>query len=281
MGDLLGMVYVCENVTPDENIVKNLKIVDKNSRFFAEFDTHLQSFYKINRNGRQYLTENVWENIEKSEKVQALLADSSWFGEMNHPMPVIAGEKLHNLRLTDIDPANTSHKITKPRLSGKDFLDATIQTDPSTEAGRNFATKIAMGMIPNFSSRAFGDLVSVVNKPTIMMKKLITYDWVFYPSHPDAKKTSTAAFKNCTIMENGNSPDNTITPLHDLVAHIAQNDDNTKAIMESFGLDRRDLVGFTDNGKQIVIRDEHNTIYSNISPKQVKQVKGYLSSLYK
>ena len=50
----------------------------------ARFDTTLQSFDVMNRNGRMYLGDNVWQAIQTEEN-QTLIRGNRWFGEQDHP----------------------------------------------------------------------------------------------------------------------------------------------------------------------------------------------------
>ena len=61
MTDSLGFMFVCEQVTAGNNEVSNIQVVDKNSIFYVEFDTILQSFDILNRNQRYFVTpSDVW-----------------------------------------------------------------------------------------------------------------------------------------------------------------------------------------------------------------------------
>ena len=47
--------------------------------------------------------------------------------------------------------------------------------------------------------------------------------------------------------------------------------------MEAFDLDTDSLVGFSNNNKQVIIKDETNTIYANISPKTKRRVDDFFN----
>ena len=50
----LGMVYLAEQTSPDQNIVKNMDVIEKNGILYVDFETCLHSFDVLNRNQRYY-----------------------------------------------------------------------------------------------------------------------------------------------------------------------------------------------------------------------------------
>ena len=65
----LGFMYLAEKVSPEDNIVKNIEVYDKHGIFYVEFDSILQTFLEMNRNSRQYLSENLKECIFNDSKI--------------------------------------------------------------------------------------------------------------------------------------------------------------------------------------------------------------------
>lgn len=281
----MGFVYIAEQTTPDDFEIKNLDVTNKSGVFFVDFDACLHSFNRINRNQRQYLGDNVWECIEKSERIQSMLKDNSWFGEMDHPTQETVDGKLTPERIQAIWMPNRSHKIMSPRIEG-DLLNAHIQTASGTEAGRGMASEIIQGMVPCFSCRAIASLKLLNGKPTVIVKKIITYDWVLFPSHKEA--TATSSMKGIvkgikTITESASDrikqmSEEVMIPLKEILEYVGHKDPNTQVIMESFDLDMDNLVGFDESKTHAIIKDNTNIIYSKISPDTVKQVKDFYKS---
>lgn len=287
--DDMGFVYIAEQTTPEDMKISNLKVTDKSHVFFVEFDSGLHSFEVINRNERQYLRSNIEECIRTSEKIQSLLADNAWYGEMDHPMIMKEGDKLSPQRIQNVWMPNRSHKIMKPRFEGN-MLNATIQTASGTEAGRGFANEIIQGLHPSFSCRALAALKLINGKPTVIVRKVITYDWVLYPSHKEAHISGPAqgivkGIQTVTesVIEKGKGfiqkkSEDILLPLKEILESVGKKDVNTQIIMESFNLDTEDLIGIDPTRKYALIADENNVIYSRMDPDTVKEVHDFYSS---
>ena len=276
----LGFMYMSEQVNPESYDIKNMNVIDKHNLFYLEFDAILQTFSVLNRNKRQYLARNIDEQLRTDPKLLALLADNSWFGEMGHPTQDYKQLELTPERIMKIDQNNTSHKVMNPEVVG-DILKAKIQTDSSTNAGMNMAKKILQGMIPGFSCRALAKLTTINGIATVIIRKLICYDWVFYQSHKEARNTSDiqAISKNITANQVITESTDTCIPLKEILEYAGRKNVNTQVVMESFELTNDDLFGFSKDAKHILIKDNDNTIYCNMDPKLSKEVRSYLSKL--
>lgn len=278
MNSDLGFMYIAEQVAPEDNTPKNVEIHDKNGIFYVEFDSVLHTFLDMNRNARMYDGKNIMENI-RSEKIQSYLADNAWFGEQNHPLPTYKNMELHVERINDIKMDNTSHKIMNPVLRG-DMLQARIQTDAGCAAGINMAKKIIQGMTPSFSCRAIARVENINGRPIVNVKRLITYDWVLYPSHKRAKQITSPKFINKqvdTVVTE--SVGDVAIPLKELLEYAGRKNVNTQVIMESFDISMDSCVGFSKGAEHIIMKDNTNTIYCNLDPKIKKEVGSYLSKL--
>lgn len=286
----LGFMYMAEQTSPEENSVSNLSFTDKMGVVFCQFETILHTFRTMNRNKRQYLGENVEERIQKDERIQTWLHDNAWYGEQDHPMQINVNDKLTPERVRNIYMPNRSHKILNPVVSG-DCLRATIQTASGTDAGRGFACEILQGLIPSFSCRSIASLKMINGAPTVIIQKLVTYDWVLYPSHKEAKQTGEAKFisKAAKAFVEGASDvekaklwkecsKDVMIPLEEIMSYCGKNDVNTQAIMESFELNEDDLVGFDESCNHLIMKDNDNLIYVNISPRTKHEVKDFLAS---
>lgn len=287
LDEALGYMYIAEQVSPEENPVNNLRYNDKMGVTFVEFDTILQTFRCMNRNHRMYYGNNIQDNL-MAERIQSMLKDNAWYGEMDHPTQETKNAELTPERIQSIWMPNRSHKIMVPQING-DIMTAKIQTASGTEAGRGFALEILQGLIPSFSCRAVAALQNIDGKPVVMVRKLITYDWVLYPSHKEAKIQDTPRFINKAVQTVTESVKDTfgvfkeksrdvLIPLKEILENVGRTDINTQVIMESFDLSFDNLVGFDKTNDHIIIRDNDNMIYANISPKSKREVKDFLSS---
>ena len=292
--DDLGLVYIAEQVSPDDNTVLNLTYNDKPHAFYAEFDTILQSFRRLNRNKRMYLGPNIAENL-KTERIRHLLATNGWYGEQDHPTQETENGKLTPERIKAIWMPNRSHKIMQPVVDG-DLMRAKIQTASGTEVGRGMAMEIIQGLIPCFSCRALATLQMIDGKPTVIVRFIVTYDWVLFPSHPEAMVQGEAKFVDKVAQAVKESTDAAYTaaaeavgkfkkfsesvclPLKDVFSYIGEHDVNAQLIMESFDLDENAIVGISPDLNHVILRDESNQIYAKISPRTKKEVRDFLTS---
>lgn len=280
-----ALVYISEQTSPDESIVDNIKVTDNHGVFFVEFDSILHSFECINRNSRSYMSSNV-EECFQTERIQSLLHDNAWYGEMDHPLQITENGKLTPQRLQTIFMPNRSHKIMRPVFKNN-LLYAHIQTASGTEAGEGFAKEIIQGLIPAFSCRAIATLKFIKGKPVVVCRKVITYDWVLYPSHKEAHIVSAATgtekrVKTKTITESVKEKFKTFSqdimiPVKELLENVGV-DANVNMVMESFDLSKDDIIGVDTTGTRAIITDNNNTIYANMSPKTIKEVSDFYSS---
>lgn len=284
--DILGSVYISESFVDN----KSISGLTKNSSadlFFVTFDTNLQDFDVLNRNQRYYDGKNIWECIQ-SEKIQSLLATGGWFGEFDHPAPEVEGEKLTPQRIQNVPPKYRAFKIMNPRIEGN-VLKARIQSAQG-EVGEGFGKEVLAGWIPQFSCRAIATMVMRNGKPYVIVRRLITYDAPWYPSHKIAHATSGAKVTTKSFTE---SVEDTVTtmlesakdkikdvmiPLKEILTDIGRRDVTAGLIMESFDLSMDDLCGFNESHDQIIIKDHDNYIYCNIDPKSVDMVNDFYTS---
>lgn len=289
----IGLVYISEQVSPDENTVTNLNYRNEAGVRYAEFDTVLQTFRCLNRNGRKYWGPNINDMLQ-SERITTMLKTNSWYGEMDHPYPLNKDDVLSSERIQNIEMGRRSHKILRPSVNG-DILRATIQTASGTEAGIGFCNEIIQGLIPSFSCRAIAGIQMINNEPYVIARKLITYDWVLYPSHHDANMDGTPKFikKSAALVSlesagvdrinemsdiRNQYTQDVLIPLKEILEYAGHKDPNTNVIMEAFDLSLNDIVGFDSSINHAIIRDKDNVIYANISPKTKREVVDFLSS---
>lgn len=304
-----GFMFIAEQVSPEDNIVKDISYKEVGKTFFVKFHTILQTFRKLNRNGRQYWGPNVADML-KAERIRTMLRTNSWYGEMDHPYQKYKEATLSAERVQTIEMERRSHKILLPVVNG-DILEGDIETASGTEFGRGFALEIIQGLIPSFSCRAIAGIQMIDGKPYVIMRKLITYDWVLYPSHHEAEMVGQPKFATRTlngivanesgdaskisaatvlessgIISSGMADDirehyteDVLIPLKDML-EMASKDYNVNTIMESFDLRKEDLIGFDAHLDHAIIRDGDNTIYAGISRDTKNTVSDFLTSIF-
>ena len=159
--------------------------------------SELQDSSEFNRNGRNYPAEILAEGLS-NPRIQELIQRKQWCGEAGHPIKPTLERQM------DVAKDNISHRIlsyevkgakimgvvkTAPTLRGKEMRDFILDTDAMETA---------------YSLRALGPITktargNIVGRPLT----IITYDWVFYPSHANAYQQQ--------IMEAVNKAGNTLT----------------------------------------------------------------------
>lgn len=277
--DPIQYVFLAEQTSPDYQI-KNVNPVEDKGLFYVIFDAVLHSFDVINRNRRIYTAKNVWECI-LAEKIQSFLSHDSWFGEADHPYEEYANTKLSATRMQTIEMGRISHKITKPNIKGN-LLFARIETDSGSKFGVMMAKRILQGMIPCFSCRSIAFLTKQNGKPIVVVKKIITYDWVLYPSHKEAEKTGQ---KEILIRESAD--DEIIQESKDIMIPITQleeftneafsKDETAKLITEWFD-DSNFTIQLAKNGKSFHCFDEKHSLCFGFNESTKRRVDDFFSS---
>lgn len=265
------LCYIQEQTSFDEDYAGNFgyKVFDKGNRFYLVFDAILQSFGVKNRNKREYDSDNIMDRIEHDDYIQSMLRQNSWMGEIDHPAPEVQGEELTMQRIANPDMRKTSHYIRRPRLTGN-LLESTIQTDSSNASGMNMAIKIVDGhIIPCFSARVLGSLQNRNGRPVVFVKKLITYDWVLYPSHPEAMAKITQPRME-SVDDAAKYTGTTIIFFPELAKMAAANSKETAWLCESFGLSEEDLVGVTSTGNSVVVTEGANTYIQPLNDSRIR-----------
>lgn len=265
------LCYIQEQTSYMEDYKEDFgyEVHDRGSRFFVTFNAVLQSFGVRNRNQREYDAQNIMDKIEHDEYILDQLRKNSWMGEIDHPAPEFQGQELTMQRIANPDMKLTSHYIRRPHLEGN-LLKAPIQTDSGTDAGMNMAIKIVDGkIIPCFSARVLGALQNRNGRPVVFVRKLITYDWVLFPSHPEAE----AEIKQ-PIMESVNEMENItnikIVFFPELARMAANNSKETEWLCESFGLSIDDVIGVTNTGNSVVVTEGSNVYVQPISDSRIR-----------
>lgn len=212
---------------------------------FIEFPATLQTFGCMNRNQRRYDAQNLMSCINGDERIQTLLRQNKWRGELNHPNPECVGQRFTDQRMSIPDQKLCSHAIRKPKLEG-DRLRAVIRTLPETENGRMATSDVVdMGAVPSFSARLFGTMIpnASASSPNMRVTKVITYDMVDFPSHRDADGDIKPA-----VLE---FYDGSATFLKELAQYCVDRSEKMKVVCESFELTPDEIIGLTANGNVI------------------------------
>ena len=148
-----------------------------------EFIATLQEANVKNRNGRIYPKE-VIDAALKGPIIQEKLKTNTLFGEVGHPY----SQEL--ARQANVDIRNASFRIEEFWWEGN-LLKGKCKTLP-TSLGRDMAALIREGCDLSFSMRGQGNLTRDPVRDSLVVSNLniITFDWVWLPSHNTAYITS-------------------------------------------------------------------------------------------
>jgi hypothetical protein len=240
--------YVQEAPVSSEMDPRGFKVfVSSDGHHYCTFDSTLQTFNCANRMGRQYDPQNLVSVIDNDERIQTLLRQNKWRGELNHPNPDIKGQQYSDIRMTIPEPMRTSHFIRKPRLVG-DRYKGIITTHPGTECGRAASSEIIdIGAVPSFSVRLLGNMIpnAPQGRPNMKVTKVITYDMVDFPSHRDADGDIRPM-----VHQEG-----TVLFLSQLAKYCVDQSENLQVVCESFEITPDELTSVHNGNLEINTND--------------------------
>lgn len=137
----------------------------------------IQDMNKGNRNGRIYSDGDLVPQLTAPRTVE-LLKSKNMFGEAGHP----TSKDLS--RQQTVDPTNLSHLFHKLWVDGDKVM--AHLTAANTRVGDDFNRLVTSGTKVSFSLRALGSVVKTRKGSEVKNLKVITWDWVIYPSHKAA-----------------------------------------------------------------------------------------------
>ena len=156
----------------EETIITNLGSKD---RVVAE--ATFQDLDIRNRNGRYYAKTDVKPEID-GPRLKELMWAKQLFSECSHPL----SDDI--VRQQTIDPKFKCCEISKLWVEG-DRVRGHYQ-GTYNDYGYTIDQELRHGGKPAFSLRALGSIKEINGKPYVKGLKIITYDYVVYPSHKAA-----------------------------------------------------------------------------------------------
>lgn len=178
----LGQIIIETDMGIGDAVLSN----GKTGREIKEFNGHvvietiLQAANRKNRNTRRYPSNELFPQLT-CKRTTELLRSGNMKSENGHPM-------IKDLtRQQTIDPNNTVSVFAKFWHDG-DLVYAWTYGD-FNQKGDDFDRQVRAGQMPSWSLRALGTLVPTKDGTEVRNMKMITYDRVIYPSHPEAYTT--------------------------------------------------------------------------------------------
>lgn len=226
------------------------KILD-DSRGSVKVYSELQDYEEFNRNGRNYPKDVLLGGLANS-RVQELIRRKSWCGEAGHPCKPTLERQMEVLK------ENISHRILSYEVKGPKIM-GVVKTAP-TARGKEMRDFIldTDAMETAYSLRALGPITktprgNVVGNPLT----IITYDWVFYPSHKNAYQQNIVEAVNNV----GNSlTESVILPIleNSAVDFIKHESKNYKMVSEYLHEYQQSEIYLGEGAKTIIVENTQN-----------------------
>ena len=241
---------ICETATSEPT--KPIIIEEKNNRVTIE--ATIQDMDVKNRNGRYYAEKHLAPEIE-SDRIKELISSGNMFGEAGHPMSKDIG------RQQTIDPNNVSHKFTKIWTNGKD-VKAHVRGS-ANRIGEDFNNHILDDTKVSFSLRALGTVNNTSRGAEVENIKIITWDWVVYPSHKRAYMDKIVNVNESVILGESNklhmekNDKGIFVPINNksVIDYIKHESTNLKSVLESFDM-LYESIQILEGGNKVQLTDK-------------------------
>lgn len=298
MNDKIGYI-----INESSVLMEDFEIIDSNSNKYNKenFKFHnpvhtigygrLQTADERNRNGRIYSHDDLEREIN-APRQKELLSTGNMQGHAGHP--VGPGSESLVVQQT-IDPKLCCVRFHKIWMVGNDVMAYFEGTN--NDLGETFDKDLKIGVLPAFSLRALGTVRSTPQGALVENMKMITYDYVVYPSHPhaytqgvlnesciggnfiqsnfkltnsnDATKSNIMTFTNTDVI-------NAIKATNEsAIDFVKTSSFNYHMLKECFDLTKIDTVDII-NHKQLALTEAGNqTIVMNIEDYISKELQNY------
>ena len=252
----------------------------------------LQTGNEKNRNGRIYKTEDLVREIN-APRQKELLAAKQLCGEAGHP---IGADASSLVRQQTIDPTKICVRYLKLWMEGDNVM-ATFQ-GTNNALGEAFDKDLRQGVLPAFSLRALGTISSTPQGAVVENLKMITYDYVIYPSHPHAytrgvlneSASSIAIPKSNFAMSNAmdgsksfikefSNQDviNAISTMREsAISYVKDKSSNFKMLQECYNMTKYDTVDIINPHKLALTEAGKNTIVMSIEDYIANEIQNYI-----
>lgn len=272
---------VCEDAT----------IIKSDKRVIAQ--GCLQTGGERNRNGRIYRTEDLIREIN-APRQRELFAAGQMLGESGHPIGPTANSLI---RQQTIDPNNTCVRFLKFWNEGDNIM-GTFQ-GTNNALGETFDQDLRQGVKPAFSLRALGTIKSTPQGAFVENLKMITYDYVIYPSHPhaythgiltesaigtsaisgfklhDGNDSTKSFIKEFTNQDALNSIKQSATMTESAINYIKDKSTNFYLLKEAFDMTKFDTIDLIDSRHIALTEAGKATIMMDIEDYISKELQSY------
>lgn len=246
---------VCE---ASEDPIEKPKIVDASGRRVTA-DVILQRANSKNRNGRFYADKDLFPQLTCPRSKELL--KTGWGMENGHPM------SKDLTRQQTIDPDNVVSYLLKVWTEG-DFIHGIVRGS-NLAIGEAFDQDLRDGFLPAWSLRALGSIETTARGAEVKGIKIITWDRVYYPSHPEAYTTGIVSESGSLLtrtpitpipkVDNSMNENGLLSPIvnQQVIDYIQQESCNFKTIKEQFDV-FYDSIELVNEGSQVQLTDKNN-----------------------
>ena len=272
----------------------NIVNEDKKGRLIAE--VILQKANERNRNGRYYPSEELFPQLT-CPRIEEIREAGYLRSELGHPL----SKEL--IRQQMIDDSRTCSTILKLWTEG-DYIWGRVR-GTNNSFGEAFNEDLKDGCKPAWSLRALGIIVKTENGNEVRHPRIITWDQVIYPSHPeaytrkvlgesttmdiieDSQKTHLQKIFESTKMNKNEdlslfSENGIIIPVTEknVVDIVTSGSSNLKSIKEMFDFEYDD-ISVIDQGKKVqLVSKTEGTIIVNIEQQIQNEILNYCAKAY-
>jgi hypothetical protein len=118
--------------------------------------------------------------------------------------------------------------------------------------------------------RVLGELQNKNGRPVVNVRKLVTYDSVIYPSHSEALgKINQPLQESVNLLEKESRSKIIFFP--ELAKMAANQSKETEWLCESFGLTIDDVIGVTNTGNSVIIKEDKNLYVQPLMNHQIRE----------
>lgn len=249
----------------------------------------LQTAEERNRNGRLYRGADLSREINAPRQIE-LMSTGNMLGHAGHPL---SSELIVQ---QTIDPKLCCVRFHKMWMEGNKVMSYFEGTN--NDLGKTFDADLRMGVKPAFSLRALGTIKATPQGAVVENLKMITYDYVIYPSHRgaytsgiinesangspasgfvlnegfDATKSFITSFSNADVVKAIKQMGATN---ESAIEYIKDKSHNFKMLKEYFDMSKYDTIDII-NPRQVALTEAGNaTIVMNIEDYIAKELQGY------
>lgn len=254
--------WILTEAAPDPNILRKPKITQFNGHRVVAECVYQRGGVK-NRNGRWYDTTDLSSQIICPRSIE--LVKTGWGQENGHPL------SSDLVRQQTIDPNNIVSYTVDIWMEGDLVVGKSVGSNLAI--GEAFNQDLLDGFTPAWSLRALGSIENTNRGAEVKGLKIICYDRVIYPSHPEAytrgivsesgillpnKEIKLQTSTNLSTEEVKVNEEGLISPVvnQDVIDYIQQESCNFKQIVNEFEV-FYDKIELVNEGTQVQLSNSN------------------------